>query len=167
MSAVDGNSIATSSVESRLVTLSAALVLGYSVDVDAGVSSVVVGERELQSSREIETMVDAGRGKTVRITLVERNVEVPSVTKISRRQSYVTCSSFGYTTFLYNGTQEPLDLWTNNHSVKPSKSLFYLSPNESVVYVETFIPASPGCFLITSVEHNIGEVLIGTPWKRR
>ena len=37
-------------------------------------SSVVAGEPELQSPRETETMVDAGRGKTVRVTLEEPQI---------------------------------------------------------------------------------------------
>ena len=69
MSAVDGNPSATSSVESGSATLSAAPVLGDSVDMTARESSVAAGEPELQSPRETETTVNAGRGKTVRDTL--------------------------------------------------------------------------------------------------
>ena len=73
ISAVDGNPSATSSVESGSANLSAAPVLGDSVegidsvDVIVRESSVVVGKPELQSPRETETKVDAGRGQTVRV----------------------------------------------------------------------------------------------------
>ena len=43
-------------------------------DVTARESSVVAGEPELQFPRETETTVDAGRGKTVRITLVKPQI---------------------------------------------------------------------------------------------
>ena len=71
MSAVDGNPSATSSVESGSATFSAAHDLGDwvegidSVDMTARESSVVAGEPELQSPRETETTVDAGRGNIV------------------------------------------------------------------------------------------------------
>ena len=45
-----------------------------SVDMPARESSVVAVEPELQSPRETETTVDAGRGKTVRVTLVEPQI---------------------------------------------------------------------------------------------
>ena len=75
MSSVDGDPSATSSVESGYATLSTApAFLGDSVDMSARESSVVAGEPELQSPRETETTVDAGRGKTVRVTLVEPQI---------------------------------------------------------------------------------------------
>ena len=75
MSSVDGNPSATSSVESGYATLSTApAFLGDSVDMSARESSVVAGEPELQSPRETETTVDAGRGKTVRVTLLEPQI---------------------------------------------------------------------------------------------
>ena len=80
ISAVDGNPSATSSVESGSANLSAVPVLGDSVegidsvDMPARESSVVAVEPELQSPRETETTVDAGRGKTVRVTLVEPQI---------------------------------------------------------------------------------------------
>ena len=74
MSTVDGNPSATSSVESESATLSVAPALGDSVDVNVRESSVVASEPELQSPRETETTVDAGHGKTVRVTLVEPQI---------------------------------------------------------------------------------------------
>ena len=68
MSALDGNPSATSSVESEYATLSTVpAFLGDSVDMSARESSVVAG---VQSLRETETTVDAGREKTVRVTPV-------------------------------------------------------------------------------------------------
>ena len=92
MSAVDGNPSATSSVDSGSATLSTAPALGDSVegidlvDVTARESSVVAGEPELQSPRETETTVDAGRGKAMRVTLVEP--------QIGKRRLTVWCWQF-------------------------------------------------------------------------
>ena len=62
MRSVDGNPSATSSVESGYATLSTApAFFGDSVDMSASESSVVAREPELQSPRETETKVDAGR----------------------------------------------------------------------------------------------------------
>ena len=82
MSAVDGNPSTTSSVESGYGTSSTApAILGDSVEEIDSVdmparreSSVVAGEPELQSPRETETTVDAGRRKTVRVTLEEPQI---------------------------------------------------------------------------------------------
>ena len=79
-SAVDGNPSTTSNVESGYATSSTAPALGDSVegidsvDMTGRESSVVAGEPELQSPRETETTVDAGRGKTVRVTLEEPQI---------------------------------------------------------------------------------------------
>ena len=80
MSAVNGNPSATRSLESGSRTLSSAPALGDSVegidsvDVTARESSMVAGEPEMQSPRETETTVDAGRGKAVRVTLLEHQI---------------------------------------------------------------------------------------------
>ena len=81
MSAVDGNTSTTSSVESGYATSSTApAILGDSVeridsvDMPAREPSMVAGEPELQSPRETETTVDASRGKTVRVTLEEPQI---------------------------------------------------------------------------------------------
>ena len=81
INAVDANPSATSSVESWSANLSAVPVLGDSMEeidsvdiMPARESSVVAVEPELQFPRETETTVVAGRGKTVRVTLVEPQI---------------------------------------------------------------------------------------------
>lgn len=76
MSALDGNPSATSSVEAGSAALSEAPPSDDFVDVSDSVDwtrsdSVAAGGTRLEAPREPETRVDAGRGKTVAVTLLE------------------------------------------------------------------------------------------------
>ena len=73
MSALDGNPAVTCSVEGGSAALSVAPAAGDLVDGSdsVDVESVAAREPELQSAQKSNTMVGAGRGKSVSVTLEE------------------------------------------------------------------------------------------------